>query len=65
MTLDVFLWSVIASIVAAVIFGGAATYKITNRNKTKKKINQKGNNNTAYMDSTVNINSDNKNKDDK
>ncbi|PGM48639.1 hypothetical protein [Bacillus thuringiensis] len=66
MTLDGFTWSVIASIVAALIIGATVTYKIVNKNKTNKRIDQGGNNNTAYMDSTININSDNKkNKDDK
>ncbi|SCC33174.1 Protein of unknown function [Bacillus cereus] len=64
MTLDGFTWSVIASIVAALIMGATVTYKIVNKNKTNKHIDQGGNNNTAYMDSTVNINSDKKNKDD-
>ncbi|WP_053365449.1 hypothetical protein [Bacillus sp. FJAT-27245] len=49
-----FFWSVIASFVAAVFLG--ATYKIVNKNKTKKEINQKGNNNTAFIDSSININ---------
>lgn len=56
MTLENFIWSVIASIVATLILG-TTTYKIINKNKTKKKIKQKGNNNNAFMDSTININS--------
>ncbi len=61
MTINIFLWSVFAGIIATVIVG--STYKFTNKNKTKKTIKQKGENNTAIMDSWVNINSD-KNKGD-
>jgi Na+/glutamate symporter len=56
MTIEIFFWSVVASIVAAAIIGGPV-YKIINKNKTKKSIKQKGNNNTAFMDSSININS--------
>jgi len=51
MDLSTFIWSVLASIVAAAI--GTATYKIINRNKNINKINQKGNNNNAYVNSTI------------
>ena len=63
MTLEVFIWSVIASVVAAII--GGATYKIVNKNKTRKSIKQKGDNNTAFMDSTIHINPTKTDKDEK
>lgn len=66
MTLDVFIWSVIAGIVATLIVGAGVAYKIVNRNKTNKSIKQDGTSNNAFMDSTININSNNNNnKDDK
>jgi hypothetical protein len=54
MDLSGFIWSVIAGIVATALVG--ATYKIKNRNKNINKINQKGNNNNAFMNSNININ---------
>jgi hypothetical protein len=56
MDLSTFIWSVLASIVAAAIVG-TATYKIINRNRNINKINQNGNNNNAYVNSTI-INSE-------
>ncbi|MEK5272494.1 MULTISPECIES: hypothetical protein [unclassified Aeribacillus] len=55
MDLSTFIWSVLAGIVATALIG-TATYKIINRNKNLNKINQEGNNNNAYMNSTININ---------
>jgi hypothetical protein len=63
MTLEAFIWSVAAGILATILVG--TTYKIINKNKTKKTINQKGNNNTAFMDSTININSEKNSKGEK
>lgn len=60
MSLSGFIWSVIAGVLASFFVG--ATYKIINKNRIKKSIKQKGNNNTAFMDSTININSEKKHK---
>lgn len=60
MTIEAFIWSVVAGVLATILVG--TTYKINNKNKTKKNINQKGNNNTAFMDSTININSEKNSK---
>lgn len=60
MDLSNFIWSVIASIVAAVIMGaGAVTIY---RNKTRNNIKQPGNNNNAIQNSTININSPDREK---
>lgn len=60
MDLSNFTWSVIASIVAAVIMGaGAVTIY---RNKTRNNIKQTGNNNNAIQNSTININSPDREK---
>lgn len=55
MDISTFMWSVIASIVAAVIIGAPVTYKIVTRNKIKSRdnINQTGSNNTAFQNSTI------------
>jgi len=55
MDLSTFIWSVLASIVGTSLIG-TVTFKIINRNKNINKINQQGNNNKAYMNSTSNIN---------
>lgn len=60
MSLAGFIWSVIAGVLATFFVG--ATYKIINKNRIKKSINQKGNNNTAFMNSTINMHSDKKHK---
>lgn len=64
MTLNAFIWSVIASIVAAIIVG-TTTYKLINKNKTKKIFKQKGDSNIGFMDSKININSNRDNKGEK
>jgi hypothetical protein len=51
--------STIATILGTLIVGAVAGgYIIFNNNKCKNNINQKGNNNTAFMNTTININSD-------
>ncbi|RIW34037.1 hypothetical protein D3H55_10600 [Bacillus salacetis] len=64
MTLSDFGLSILASIIAALLIGGAITYKIVIKNN-KKSIKQKGRTNTAFMDSSININTKNENKGDK
>lgn len=60
MDLTTFIWSVVASILAGAL--GVKTLKNIHRNKTKNKINQPGNNNNAIQNSTININSSEKQK---
>lgn len=40
--------------------GGEKAYKFINKNKSQNGINQKGKNNNAIMNSSININQDNK-----
>lgn len=51
--------SVITAIISALVAAGVAitSYKVINRNKSKNTINQKGNNNNAFMNSNINIDS--------
>lgn len=60
MSLSAFILSVAAGVLATLLVG--ATYKIINKNKIKKSIKQIGNNNTAYMDSTIHMQSEKKHK---
>lgn len=63
MDLTTFTWSVIASLVAAAIIGGVA-FKVIHKNKTNNSIKQKGEGNTAYMNSTIHNNNYEKKKGD-
>lgn len=57
MDISTFVWSVIASIVATLILGGAV-YNVINKNKTRNTIVQKGKSHQAYMNSTIHIRAD-------
>lgn len=64
MDLETFLWSVAASILAALIIGTPVIYKITNKNKNKinKSFNSNSHNNTTnntyFKDSSQQNNAD-------
>jgi hypothetical protein len=64
MTFSDFGLSILASIIATFLIGGAITYKIVIKNN-KKSIKQKGHTNTAFMDSSINNDTKTENKGEK